>query len=314
MYNGTNYLAEAVDSILEQSYDDFELIILDNASTDRTAQICQDYAALDGRIHYHRNPTNIGAGPNFDKAFRLSSGGEYFKWMAHDDVLSPTFLDKCVSALDEDPDAILCQSLVALIDSKGNMRDVYDPKLTGTWSTRASDRFAAVVLQGHMGADCFGVIRRTALEGSRLMGNYSGSDQVLLAVLALRGRYIQIREPLFQNRSYPQRYSDGLAYHERASWWDSSNVGKIQFPYWRQYRDYVREVRRHQLTPGDRLRCYGHLAKWWFINWNTPRMAVDLVSNHFPQAYPMARQLKFRLFGKRDLGFDWDRWHGGDES
>jgi glycosyltransferase involved in cell wall biosynthesis len=314
VYNGEKYLVEAIDSILGQTYEDFELIICDNASTDRTAKICEDYAACDARIRYYRNPTNIGGGPNFDRTFELSSRGEYFRWAAHDDVVAPTFLERCVSALDADPDAVLCQSLVELIDFKGEVTDIYDPKLTGTWSTRASDRFAAIVLQMHMSTDCFAVIRRSALEGSPLNGNYPSSDQVLLAVLALRGRYIQIREPLFQNRSYPERYSEALAYDERSTWMDSSTAGKTKYPLWRQYAEYVREVRRHDLSPGDRLRCYGHLAHWWFVNWNIPRMAVDIIAGHYPQADPIAHRVKHRIFGRNNLGFNWERWQGADKS
>jgi glycosyltransferase involved in cell wall biosynthesis len=312
VYNGENYLVEAIDSILEQSYDDFELVITDNASTDRTSEICQDYAARDTRIRYHRNPENVGSGPNFDMAFKLSSGSEYFKWAAHDDVLSPTFLERCVSTLDEDPDAVLCQSLVALIDSKGNVTDIHDPNLRGTRSTRASDRFAPVVLQVHMTTDFFGVIRRTALEGAPLMSDYVNGDHVLLAVLALRGRFIQIREPLFQNRSHPQRDSEDVAYHERAASWDRSKVGKIQYPLWRQYGGFVREMRRQDLSFGNRLRCYGHLAHWWLVNWNILRMAVDIIGSHYPPAYPFARRIKHRIFGRKNLGFDWERWRGDD--
>ncbi len=312
VYNGENYLAEAMDSILGQTYDDFELIICDNASTDRTAEICADYAARDARIRYYRNPTNIGGGPNFDRTFELSSGGEYFRWAAHDDLIRPTFLEVCVNALDADAEAVLCQPLVELIDAKGKVVGIFDPNLTGTWSTRASDRFAAVVLQVHMCTDCFGVIRRSALEGSPLNGNYPGSDQVLLAVLALRGRYIQIRELLFQNRSCPQRYSDGAAYDERSARIDTSKAGKVQYPLWRQYGQYAREVRQHDLSPGDRLRCYGHLAHWWFVNWNAPRMAIDIIANHYPRAFPMARRLKHRFLGPKNLGFDWQLWRGDD--
>jgi glycosyltransferase involved in cell wall biosynthesis len=314
VYNGENYLAEAIDSLLAQSYDDFEIVISDNASTDRTAEICQDYAARDARVRYHRNANNIGSGPNFDMAFKLSSDSEYFKWAAHDDVLSPTFLEKCVAALDADQEAVLSHSLVALIDTNSNVTDIYDPKLPGTRSLRASDRFAAIVLPVHMSTDFFGIIRRTALEEAPLIGSCVNSDQVVLAALALRGRFVQIPEPLFCNRSHPQRYSARAAYHLRSSWWDSSKTGRIEFPLWRQYAAYVCTVREGRLQAGDRFRCYGHLARWWLVNWNTPRMAIDLISNHFPQAFPKARQLKHRLFGRRNLGFDWDRWHGADRS
>src|SRR6202789_2802935 len=69
VYNGETYLEVAISSVLAQSFDDLELIICDNASTDRTAEICQDYAARDPRIRYFRNAQNLGAAPNYNLAF-----------------------------------------------------------------------------------------------------------------------------------------------------------------------------------------------------------------------------------------------------
>jgi glycosyltransferase involved in cell wall biosynthesis len=79
VFNGEKYLKEALDSILAQTYSDFELLISDNASTDRTEQICREYAAKDRRIRYYRNEKNIGAPKNFNRVFELSSG-KYFRW------------------------------------------------------------------------------------------------------------------------------------------------------------------------------------------------------------------------------------------
>ncbi len=79
VYNGEKYLGQAIDSILAQTFTDFELIISDNASTDRTPEICKKYAAQDARIRYHRNPTNIGGANNENQTFRMSRG-EYFRW------------------------------------------------------------------------------------------------------------------------------------------------------------------------------------------------------------------------------------------
>src|SRR4051794_3298661 len=85
VYNGENFLAHAVDSILAQDFRDFELIISDNASTDRTAEICRGYAESDPRVRYVRFETNQGGSRNFCYVFELARG-EYFKWAAHDDV------------------------------------------------------------------------------------------------------------------------------------------------------------------------------------------------------------------------------------
>ena len=89
VYNGENYLAEAIDSILGQTFTDFELIISDNASTDRTEEICRRYAAEDDRIRYFRHDRNRGASPNYNFTVEKARG-EYFKWAAHDDVLHAT--------------------------------------------------------------------------------------------------------------------------------------------------------------------------------------------------------------------------------
>ena len=79
VYNGANYLAEALQSILGQDFRDFELIITDNASEDRTAEICGRFAEADARIRYVRNARNLGAAENYNRGFSLASG-TYFKW------------------------------------------------------------------------------------------------------------------------------------------------------------------------------------------------------------------------------------------
>src|SRR3982751_485615 len=92
VYNGELHLALALDSILAQTYGDFEIVISDNGSTDGTESICRRYAAADPRIRYERNETNRGAAWNYNHVFELSRG-EYFKWMAHDDLIEPNYLE-----------------------------------------------------------------------------------------------------------------------------------------------------------------------------------------------------------------------------
>ena len=72
VYNGERYLAEAFDCFLAQTFQDFEIIVCDNASTDRTAEICRSFAQRDPRIRYYRNEKNLGAIPNFNRVFELS--------------------------------------------------------------------------------------------------------------------------------------------------------------------------------------------------------------------------------------------------
>jgi glycosyltransferase involved in cell wall biosynthesis len=115
VYNGEKYLAQAIQSALGQTYTDFELIISDNASTDGTQAICEQFAARDQRIQYHRLSENKGAALNFNHVFSLAKG-EYFCWLAHDDKLAPDFLQEFVQVLESHPDTVLTYSNVLIID------------------------------------------------------------------------------------------------------------------------------------------------------------------------------------------------------
>ena len=95
VYNGERYLRESIDSILAQTFQDFELVVCDNASTDETARICEEYAERDPRVRYFRNARNIGGINNANLTFERSRG-DLFRWAAHDDVCAPVLLERCV--------------------------------------------------------------------------------------------------------------------------------------------------------------------------------------------------------------------------
>lgn len=93
VYNGEAYIREAINSILAQSFADFELVISDNASTDSTQAICQAYAALDSRVRYIRQAVNLGAASNFGFVLQVSGQSEYFMWAACDDTWSDNWIE-----------------------------------------------------------------------------------------------------------------------------------------------------------------------------------------------------------------------------
>src|SRR5215471_6003223 len=200
VYNGENYLTQAVESLLAQTFTDFELLLLDNASTDRTEEICRSFAARDGRIRYQRNERNIGGGPNWNRGFELANKAPYFKWAAHDDVHAPTFLERCVAALDRDPGVVLAFTQAEFMDAEGKVLrlrkqalplDVADPPT----------RFEAL-LDPYDCLEIFGVIRREALLGRPVLGMYMDGDGVMLAALALMGRFFEVPESLFSCRRH----------------------------------------------------------------------------------------------------------------
>jgi glycosyltransferase involved in cell wall biosynthesis len=205
VYNGERYVAQTIECIVAQSFRDFELIISDNGSSDRTRGICESYAARDARIRYYRNETNRGAAWNHNRVFELSSG-KYFKWQCHDDLCHPQFLEKCVAVLDREPAVVLCYSQFVRIDAEGKQVEVktygWDPVASSPipQDGRPHERFRAVIRRMNTCEEIYGVMRADVARQTRLIGSYTQSDANFLAELALRGRFCEIPEPLFYYR------------------------------------------------------------------------------------------------------------------
>lgn len=297
VYNGEKFLAIAIDSVLAQTFGDFELIISDNASTDATATICQAYIRKDPRVRYLRNERNLGAAPNYNRTFEVSRG-EYFKWLAHDDLILPKYLEQTVAALDGAPDAVLCNTLVQYVDEQGRIIGTYDSALGSSPADRPAQRFARAILRSHSCVDFFGLARRSALQNSLLHGSFHGADRAFLAQMALRGRLVHLPQPLVCMREHPIRYTrQNVRPGDRLAWHDARLAGRRHLPTWRVYGEYLRLVRREHLPAAERRRCYAWLLAWWFCNWNAARAAVDLLALLDPRLVAAAERIKTRLFG-----------------
>ncbi|MBF2019667.1 MAG: glycosyltransferase [Hydrococcus sp. C42_A2020_068] len=280
VYNGARFIAEALDSILAQTFEDFELIISDNASTDATEEICLDYAAKDSRIRYYRSEKNLGAAWNFNRVFELSSS-KYFKWAAHDDVLAPDFLLKRVEILEQNPNVVLCHSYTKIIDKDGQVLQNYHANLN-TNSPNPQERFHSL-LGRHLNIQIFGLIRTSALKMRPLMGNYSYADEILLLKLALLGRFYEIPEYLFSYRKHAQQsmsqftpdlliYASGNSkqptdrlpdHHAYTVWFDPANEGQILFPHWRIAHECLSSVWEAPLSWYERICCYLSVLDRW---------------------------------------------------
>ena len=263
VFNGEDYIDGAIDSILRQTIENFELVISDNASTDSTWDICQSFAARDPRIHLMRNETNLGAAENFNRVFRASTG-KYFKWAAADDLCAPRFLDQCIAVLESDESVVLCYPGSEFIDAMGEPTDDFaiDPYLS---ASEPHNRLHAWLFERTTSC-CnliFGVIRTSDLSRTPLIGKYNSSDVVLLAELALRGKIVQVPEVLFARRNHAGRSVRSHADNEaRAVWFDPANSGKVHMPAWRWLREYINAVRRVPIGATEKIRCYGSLARW----------------------------------------------------
>jgi glycosyltransferase involved in cell wall biosynthesis len=276
VWNGEAFLAEAIESILAQTYGDLELVISDNASTDATAEICRTYAKQDARVRYIRQERNIGSAPNHNEVVRRSSG-RYFKWAAHDDVLAPKFIEECVRVLDNDEGVVLCSPATVLINEDGSlvdysaehkaMMDSYGHKWPLTpeknlllMSEDPADRFAAVLLNMFMCLEIFGLIRRSALEKTSLQPSYVGADKVVLAVLSLMGRFHLLEDSLFYRRCHRGQFSMAASGSYRAMWVS----GRKDRIFWQQLKllaGYSRAAMSAELTLDQKYRCLSAVGR-----------------------------------------------------
>lgn len=200
VYNGSDFLAEAIEAILAQDFGDFELIVSDNASTDATADICARYATLDKRISVTRHPANLGAARNYNDVFHRSSG-RYFKWAAHDDLIAPEFLSRCVAAFEAyEGSCAIVYPQSEFIDEAGKVVRTDRNSMHSTSSSPAVRVHRAVQAMGLVTA-VFGLFHRETLSRTRLIGSFVASDYVLLLECALLGAVLHLDgAPLFQRR------------------------------------------------------------------------------------------------------------------
>lgn len=260
VYNGEKFLAKALDSLLGQTFGDFELLISDDASRDGTWEICNQYAAMDNRIRLHRFDRNRGASPNFNHTFHATRG-RYFKWAAHDDICLPRYLERCVSLLDSHPDGVLAHCLNGRVyadDSRGKPYGTV-PHIDGTDRLR---RFQALVLIQHRCIEIFSVMRREVLERTPLLAPYVESDRNLLAEMGLHGRYLIEPEILFLRRSHDNTsVAQFPSDEERIAWFDASAKGKTTYPMSRRHHEFLRMLDR--VLPEAERPAYRRVIQHW---------------------------------------------------
>jgi glycosyltransferase involved in cell wall biosynthesis len=295
VYNGQKYVAAAIESILNQTFTDFELVVSDNASTDETPDICQAIAARDSRLKYSRLPENLGANHNYERVYRLGHG-QYFKWAAHDDLLAPDFLKRCVEALDADASAVLAYPRAHFIDENGAFIKGYNVKLP-TDSDSPFVRFNAIVTAPHKithNFEIFGLMRRSATDLIPQQGMYAACDRVFLSRLTLYGKFIEVPEVLFLSRFHPDQSIHTLPRYMQKKrtwvsrivghgqlpppeWFDRKYTGRITFPEWRLMWEYMCSARYGWLNTRQRMTCVGSVVKRQFMHGNWARMVRDFV-------------------------------------
>lgn len=222
VYNGEKHIHGAIDSILEQSYKNIQIVISDNASTDKTQDICNDYCKKHPNIKYVRQPCNIGSVENFKSVLQMADG-EYFMWLGHDDYLSRNYVEICLQKLIEHPDYALVSGMPIY---------VYDDNRKepgGLWSILSDDPLERVVSYFEKVTDngiFYGIIKKEHAERLCLRMRL-GDDWLIVASLAFIGKLFMC------NEAEIYRHVGG------ASSSISNAVRAVEDPFWVSYMPYL---------------------------------------------------------------------------
>lgn len=253
VYNGARHLTRAIDSLLSQTFADLELIISDNASTDDTEQISEGFRRQDSRVRYFRQHFNIGAPRNWNFVV-AQARGRYFKWASANDYCAPTLLSECSDVLIRHPGVVLCSSRTTLVDDSDNTLQPYDGDFA-VLEDWPSDRYGRIRRSLALNNAQMGLIRLDLLTRTRLEGIYPGSDLVLMAELALLGRFWLLDDALFYRRLTKESASRFLSQAELRQFIDPLASPTRTFDNWRRHRDFIGVAMRSPIALSEKLRC-----------------------------------------------------------
>ena len=284
VFNGERFLGRAIDTLLEQEFENFELLISDNHSTDGTEEIVREAMQRDHRIRYERHERNRGASYNYNRLLDWSDPeARYVKWAACDDEHAPKYLTRTLELLDGDPTAALAHCATADIDEEGYILRRREQAVDELAADRPSQRLRQLVTLRHECFGAFGVIPREVACATRGLGSYADADNVLLVEIALRGRMLYSDEVLFFRRQHPDRSMAAFAdARDRIAWFDPDLRARITFPKWRVGREFLQAVADAPLSSSERAACYRSMSVFVENNWqnltkNVVRSTVEAV-------------------------------------
>jgi glycosyltransferase involved in cell wall biosynthesis len=257
--NGERFLGRALDSLLAQDFDDFEIVVCDNASTDKTPAVMRRYAERDPRVRCILNEEDIGQIENFNRVYELSRG-EFFRWMGADDWLEPEYARKCVAVLDTRPDAVGVTTQWRFMDDAGRVEsiDVAGPRVD---APTAYERLCLALRllqnpQALLFDPIYSLIRRDALQRTGLLPINPWTDRLLAVELCLLGSFCHLDDCLSTRRAAFERWKERLPrYHER--------LGRKRGHRVMLYIGCYRIVQRVPLSAGQKLGCFGAIFAYW---------------------------------------------------
>lgn len=222
-YNRSAYIRKSIESVLIQDYPNLEIIISDNASTDETEQICEEYSRQNQQIKYIRQPQNLGSFPNFRVVLQQASG-EYFMWLGDDDWIDSNYISQCVQVLQDNPDYALVSGRARYILADDSL--LYDGLRMNLLQDSPIERVITYYSQVTDNGSFYGVMRRAQL-AQIPVHKTMGGDWLLIGAIAFFGK-VKTLENITVNRLHKNPNELGNAYKKGAA---SDNLPQIQGEY-----------------------------------------------------------------------------------
>lgn len=289
VYNGGKFLDQAIESILSQDFQNIELIISDNCSTDNTEETCLKYQKMDERVRYYRLEENLGIETNFKNVLGLSSA-PYFMWASHDDMRERTFITKCLERLEPDPSIALVYPRSKVLDNNSRFLGIANDHVNADQDSGV-ERFRHLIWELGMCNMVFGLYSTKMLKRVRKMGESLFGDTLFLAEIALLlGKIVQIDDVLFVRRltrnynyrSLDERYEQLMSLDVSSKWFSEG----ISLPHCRLTYAHLELVNYSEIKNSEKdflmndvLKCfktrYGDKMKYE-IN-----RAIELINNGY---------------------------------
>ncbi len=262
-YNAEKTIADAIESVLNQTYGDLKLLISDNASSDGTEEICRRYEQKDKRVTYVRHEENLGATENYNFVCRASDS-EYFKWQSSNDFCTADTIERCIEVLDSSPDTVLCYPQTRLFSvSQDDGKDYQDPQ--GTDVDSPVDRFFNVIDRMGLNNVMNGVARSDQLKSTPLIRPFYYADRNMIAELALHGKISLVEGCYFYRRMdnesaiIMKSEDDAMAHFDPR--WDRP----LSFMSWRIYSAFLSSLFRSNIGTVTAIRALPRFFRrvWW---------------------------------------------------
>jgi glycosyltransferase involved in cell wall biosynthesis len=258
--NGAQRILPVIESVLRQDYQDIELVISDNASTDDTDEVCRSLAKGDPRITYHRQPTNVGLLNNFVATMQLAKG-KFFRWIGDSDTLEPSYISRCLEAFAADDRRILATTQIAYVEADGTVRTA-EYRGTDLSSHDPVVRFREILRllnQSFLTIDpLYGLMRREPVAAMPRVNMY-GEDQLLATRLALAGPWGHVPEVLASRARDDREPSHEVARKLGIPGWQVRTAQALLC------RNVLRHLRTSDLDVTQRRQAQAALARFYAI-------------------------------------------------